>query len=147
MLDHLISTKDNIKAVFPFKEDGINKADVFRILEESGVGLPDYYKWRSRSGCYFCFFQRKGEWLGLYENHPDLFKKAMEYEKYDPETGKSYSWDQGETLGELIKPERLEEIRSRMKGKEHLCDGTLSSIMSATEDDDDFERACLICDL
>ena len=37
-----ISTKENIRAVFPFKEDGIDKAAVMRILDESGVGLPSY---------------------------------------------------------------------------------------------------------
>ena len=58
-----ISTKPNITARFPFKEDGIKKPDVIRILEEAGLGIPDYYKWRTRSGCYFCFFQRKSEWL------------------------------------------------------------------------------------
>ena len=86
-----ISTKPNITAVFPFKDDGITKPDVFRILEESGVGIPEYYKWRSRSGCYFCFFQRKSEWVGLYENHPDLFKKAMAYEKTNSETGRRFT--------------------------------------------------------
>ena len=69
-----ISTKENIRAVFPFKEDGIDKAAVMRILDESGVGLPSYYEWRSRSGCYFCFFQQKGEWVRLRERHPDLFR-------------------------------------------------------------------------
>ncbi len=43
-----------------------------RILADSGVGLPAYYEWRSRSGCYFCFFQRKNEWAGLLKQHPDL---------------------------------------------------------------------------
>ena len=52
-----ISNKPNIKAVFPFVEDSIVKADIFRFLEET-VGVPEYYQWRSRSGCYFCFFQR-----------------------------------------------------------------------------------------
>src|SRR5690554_837627 len=33
-----ISTKPNITSVFPFKEDGIVKEDVYRILNESGVG-------------------------------------------------------------------------------------------------------------
>ena len=46
---------------------------------ESGLGKPSYYEWRSRSGCYFCFYQRKKEWVGLLENHPDLFEKAIEY--------------------------------------------------------------------
>ena len=53
----------NIEPKYPFKEDGITKEGVYRILEESGLGLPDYYKWRTRSGCYFCFFQRKSEWV------------------------------------------------------------------------------------
>ncbi|HNT34020.1 MAG TPA: phosphoadenosine phosphosulfate reductase family protein, partial [bacterium] len=60
-----ISTKSNITAHFPFVEDGIRMNDVVQILEGSGLGLPDYYRWRSRSGCYFCFFQQRREWVGL----------------------------------------------------------------------------------
>ena len=56
-----ISHKETIKAIFPFVEDGIVREDVFRMLEET-VGIPEYYKWRSRSGCYFCFFQQQKEW-------------------------------------------------------------------------------------
>ena len=67
-----ISTKKTIEAVFPFIDDGYVKADIFRLLEDT-VGIPEYYRWRSRSGCYFCFFQRQDEWLGLKENHPELF--------------------------------------------------------------------------
>lgn len=98
--DGYVSTKPNIRPVFPFKEDGLVKADILRILEGS-VGVPEYYSWRSRSGCYFCFFQRRGEWRGLKENHPDLFAAAKSYEKSDALTGKSYSWVQGVTLAEL----------------------------------------------
>lgn len=95
-----ISHKPNIKAVYPFIEDDIVRGDVFRILEES-VGIPEYYKWRSRSGCYFCFFQRKEEWIGLAENHPDLFERAKQYEKIDPD-GKSFTWVQGMPLDEVL---------------------------------------------
>ena len=28
---------------------------------------------RSRSGCFFCFYQQKIEWVWLYEQHPDRF--------------------------------------------------------------------------
>ena len=35
-------------------------ADIFNILRET-VGVPEYYEWRSRSGCFFCFFQRRDE--------------------------------------------------------------------------------------
>jgi len=105
-----ISTKPNIKAVFPFIENNIRHADVVRILEEAGLGLPKYYSWRSRSGCYFCFFQQKREWIGLLENHPDLFEKAKAYEKVDPVTGERYTWNQGESLDELA--QRADEIKA-----------------------------------
>jgi 3'-phosphoadenosine 5'-phosphosulfate sulfotransferase (PAPS reductase)/FAD synthetase len=97
-----ISTKPNIQAVLPFREDGITKADVFRILEES-VGVPSYYSWRSRSGCYFCFFQQRGEWQNLKRVHPELFEAAKEFEKADSLTGKTYTWIQGLPLAELEK--------------------------------------------
>lgn len=89
-----ISKKPNIRAVFPFVEDGLIKQDVLRVLEEAGLGLPSYYEWRSRSGCYFCFFQRKSEWVGLREKHPDLFEKAKEYEKFNTDTGEHYTWSE-----------------------------------------------------
>ena len=116
-----LSTKPNIKTVFPFREDGIDKNDVYRILEESGVGVPSYYDWRSRSGCYFCFFQRKSEWVGLLENHPDLFKKAMEYEKAESEKESGFTWSQSESLKELSRPERVAQIKADLeKKKERL---------------------------
>ncbi len=141
-----ISTKPNIKPKFPFKEDGIKKADVYRILQESGVGVPDYYKWRSRSGCYFCFFQRKNEWAGLLEHHPGLFDLAKAYEKADPNTGVRYTWQQGESLEELAHPDRLLRIRGANSRKSTPPAATLEQVF-ATEDDDPEDRACLICDL
>lgn len=146
-----ISSKPNIKARYPFKEDGIVKGDVLRILEESGLGIPPYYKWRTRSGCYFCFFQRKVEWVGLKENHPDLFEEAKRYEKTDPETGERFTWSQGESLDELINPERSEEIkRNHLRNMEHsreaFANRSLFDILSE-EDEDDAEQACLICHL
>lgn len=110
-----ISTKPNITSVFPFREDGIVKEDVYRILEDSGVGVPEYYAWRSRSGCYFCFFQRKSEWVGLMENHPSLFQKAKEYEKFNPEMEERYTWSDAESLDELARPKRVTEIKQKVE--------------------------------
>ncbi len=134
-----ISTKPNIKARFPFKEDGLVHADILRLLEEAGLGLPEYYKWRTRSGCYFCFFQRKAEWAGLLEHHPDLFEEAKKYEKTDPETGDRYTWQQAESLDELARPERLIEIRRKTQPAKPA--GTLADVL----DDQDDEEACAIC--
>ena len=99
-------------------EEILVKDDIVRILDESGVGVPAYYNpiefevdgqkgtyCRSRSGCYFCFFQQRIEWIWLLEQHPELYKKSMEYEK------DGYTWIQGETLEELSRPERVRQIK------------------------------------
>lgn len=106
------SNQNNIVPYYPFIEDGLVKADVVNLLNEVGLGLPEYYAWRSRSGCFFCFFQRRIEWIGLYDNHPKLFEKASRYEK-DHADGREYSWIQGETLESLI--ERRESVIKQWK--------------------------------
>ena len=105
-----LSDRPNIIPVYPFKDDGITLSGVQKILENSGLGLPDYYKWRSRSGCYFCFYQQIGEWQGLKENHPELFEKAKAYETKDD--GKRYTWVDGRSLEELEKLEKKYSIQS-----------------------------------
>lgn len=107
-----VSTKPNIKPVFPFKEDGLCYADIRAILEMAGLGLPEYVSWRSRSGCYFCFFQRKIEWVGLLENHPDLFWQASAYEKTDGLEDKRFTWCRNESLAELARAERVLQIKN-----------------------------------
>ena len=142
----------NIDPKYPFKEDGVVEADVYRILEESGLGLPEYYKWRTRSGCYFCFYQRKAEWVGLIENHPDLFELAKSYEKFNDETGERYTWSQSESLAELSDAERIEQIKASYskamtRKKASQPNRTLLEILGDTLDDEDDEEPCLICDL
>ena len=94
----------------PFKESGIDKEGVLEILESAGLGLPEYYTWRTRSGCTFCFFQQKIEWVRLKEHHPEAFEEAKAYEKNSVEHGSPFTWCQGEALDELEKPERVEQI-------------------------------------
>lgn len=118
------ATHANMAVRLPFREAGVDKLGVLDILEASGVGLPDYYKWRSRSGCTFCFFQQKIEWVRLIEEHPDAFAEAKLYEKNAVEHGSPFTWSQGESLNELAQPERIQQIRedhakrmTRLKGK------------------------------
>jgi 3'-phosphoadenosine 5'-phosphosulfate sulfotransferase (PAPS reductase)/FAD synthetase len=105
-------------------DDVLIRDDIFRILENSGVGVPEYYNKvefqldgkkgyyaRSRSGCYFCFFQQKIEWVWLFENHRELFEKAMLYEK------DGYTWMQDERLEDLIKPDRIKKIKEEQLKK------------------------------
>jgi len=149
-----ISTKPNISVVYPFKENNIRKEDVLRMLKEVGLGLPSYYSWRSRSGCYFCFFQQKIEWVGLLENHPKLFKKAMDFEKIDSETGAPlFTWIQGESLKDLAKPERIERIKNEFERRLSFRKGRLPAncklkdIFVFEDEEDSFSRACNICHL
>jgi len=147
-----ISTKPNIKTVFPFVEDNLRHDDIMRILNESGLGLPKYYEWRSRSGCYFCFFQQKMEWVGLLENHPGLFETAKAYERFDEKTGERYTWVQGESLEELAQPDRIVQIKENyekrklreansFKGNQKLND------LWNEDFEDDEEASCNICHL
>ncbi|WP_166216970.1 phosphoadenosine phosphosulfate reductase family protein [Pseudomonas atagonensis] len=111
------SKHENLKVVLPFRTDGIDKAGVLEMLESSGVGLPRYYEWRSRSGCTFCFFQQKIEWVRLRERHPNAFEEAKALEKTALEQGSPFTWTKGEPLTELEKPERVGAIRKEYEAR------------------------------
>lgn len=155
--DGYISKKSNITPVFPFKEHGLVKADIYRLLEESGIGMPDYYRWRSRSGCFFCFFQRKYEWVMLAEEHPDLFAEAVRYEnEYSSKNGRKgsrdYTWSQGETLLEILerKDEIIAEHQKSLEKKladKKQSSQTLADALESVLDDEDMEMPCLACHL
>ena len=150
-----ISHKPNISARFPFKEDGIDKAGVTAILEDGGVGLPAYYEWRTRSGCYFCFFQRKSEWVGLADRHPDLFEKAIEYEdkvsfEASAMEGRKYTWSGKESLRDLIA--RRDEIElhrdtAMKRAQEQVKDLPLLNVLENALDEEDDSQGCFICHL
>lgn len=152
-----ISHKPNITPVYPFREHGLKLKDIEEILRDSGIGMPPYTKWgRTRSGCYFCFYQQKIEWVRLKETYPELYEKAKAYEKPFEKTGNFFTWSNGESLAELERPERMEQIK-----REHVIrierniqrreNATLLEIFSehnsveAPADDED--QGCLVCQL
>lgn len=106
------SKHDRLIIQLPFKEAGIDKAGVLEILDGAGLGLPEYYSWRSRSGCTFCFFQQKIEWVRLLERHPNYFEQAKNYEKTAIANGSPFTWSQGESLVDLAKPDRIAAIKA-----------------------------------
>jgi hypothetical protein len=136
-----MSTKNNMKSVFPFIDDGLELRDIENILIESGLGKPSYYEWRSRSGCYFCFYQRKSEWLSLLDNHPELFQSAVDYEQkigFEATSSSStYTWSQGESLKDLVK--RREKI------KPYSATSKDSSLLIDILDDTDSDDFCSLC--
>ena len=150
-----ISTKPNITAVYPFRDDGLVRADIIRILEDSGLGLPPYMAWgRSRSGCFFCFYQQKIEWVRLWEMHRDLFDRAKEYEEQTVQFGEQFYWCQNESLAELERPERMQQIkdnwdaaqaRARAKRRNVPLVESLGGL--EPQDDPTLRDGCLICSL
>jgi len=120
----------------------------------SGVGMPPYTKWgRSRSGCYFCFYQQKIEWVRLKEKHPELYDKAKAYETTYEKSGNTFTWSERESLSELERPERMTAIREehakRSKARAQSgADLTLAQVYERMAQDADLEGdSCLICTL
>lgn len=147
-----ISTKPNITPLYPFQEDGLKLPDIEEILRTSGVGMPPYTEWgRSRSGCFFCFYQQKIEWVRLKETYPDLYEQAKEYEKPYEGSGNTFTWSERESLSELERPERMQAIKDEhsRRTEARILRGdnlTLAEVYRRAEEPDDNE-ACLICTL
>ena len=152
------STHDKLLIKMPFREHGIDKNAVYDILNASGIGLPAYYNWRSRSGCTFCFFQQKIEWVRLKRIHPDFYEDAKRYEKTALDHGSPFTWSHGESLIELEQPERIAEIEADFEArrKREIAARRMNPLRvlpsSAEPDDidelylsDEGNGACLIC--
>lgn len=155
-----ISHRETIRPVYPFREDGVVRRDVFRILEDSGMGLPGYYDrlplssagttvevGRSRSGCTFCFFQQKIEWVWLLEKHPKAYEEAAAIERAK---ANGYTWSAGESLDEL--KERRDRIiteyaeKSTRKRGQSNPNARLIDIFGS-DNDLDQEMGCDVCHL
>lgn len=59
------------------------------------AGLPMAHK----TGCWFCPFQSKGQWIGLHDNHHDLWEKAVDLES---NSAKWRFFSNGRTLQEQM---------------------------------------------
>jgi hypothetical protein len=148
-----LSQKPNIKTVFPFIEDGLVREDIFQILEDS-IGIPEYYEWRSRSGCFFCFFQRQDEWLGLSERHPELYEEAKKIEqsvrtKWDWKDGETeagrvgYTWNSQGSLDEIVERAKLKRDQEGVITTDRAPLRWQEEFKRSPEDEDD--EGCTIC--
>jgi hypothetical protein len=74
----------------------------------------------------------------------------MKYEKFDEATGESYTWSQNESLLDLQKPERVEEIKAEQKRKETTSKKRINLSLSdvfGSQENDGGDEGCLICHL
>jgi len=112
------SAKPNIYPVMPLIEAKINMQMVYQIIKNVGLKPPTFFwqyvydevskrmdldlstmlpewiidmlfSWRTRANCYFCFNQRKYEWVGLLRHYPELFKNAQKMEH----NGSDFFWN------------------------------------------------------
>lgn len=151
----LTQAHPHLHVELPFRKAGIKKDGVLEILETAGIGLPKYYEWRSRSGCSFCFFQQKIEWVHLLERHPEAFREAMEYELISLNSGAPFTWSQGESLEQLSQPNRVKQIKAdfeKRKAKQlssfrqnPLRIGIQEVSMDDIYDADEGNGACIVC--
>lgn len=74
------SGRKNMTYCYPLVDAHIDRAGCERIITEHDFPIP------IKSGCYFCPFQRKDQWLNLLKEHPNLYSRAIALEKQ----GKSY---------------------------------------------------------
>lgn len=65
---------DDVTSVFPFREWGWNKADVWKFLNERGIAIP------VRTDCGDCYHQRIIEWRNYWRDHPNRYAESVAIE-------------------------------------------------------------------
>lgn len=73
--DEVHRMKDNrvgyVKNVYPLIDYRIGRQQCIEIIKDARLPVP------IKSGCYFCPFRNNEDWANLYNDHPELYKKAM----------------------------------------------------------------------
>lgn len=106
--------------VYPLAEAGMTKKDVKALCTNYDL-LSPVYQWRSNVSCFFCFFQKKSDWLGLLKHHPTLYAVAEEWERQSMAiTIKGYSWSDSFTLEQLRKADQ-QQIKLWEEPDEEPC--------------------------
>jgi len=93
---------------FPLAWEKITREDCYKIIKDAGFPVPP------KSGCYYCPFAKKQEFIDLKRSHPELWDKAEAMEKNNS---------------------RYPEITLKNKPMEHLLDGVEINKKQATFDE------------
>lgn len=108
--NEIVQTKNST-----YKDSNLTVEIYRKIVEAMDVGKPGYYGWRSRSGCTFCFYQQKIEWVRLKQIYPAAFEEAKSYEKTAEEKrpdGTFYWLGKDTPLSTLEDPDRIVQIEA-----------------------------------
>jgi 3'-phosphoadenosine 5'-phosphosulfate sulfotransferase (PAPS reductase)/FAD synthetase len=126
---------EDVETRFPLREWGWDRADVLRYLDKRGVSIP------KRTDCAWCYGQRLSEWYQLWQNHPDIYERGVQWEKRTGHTFRSASRDTWpaslEAMRQLFK-EGKRPTRSKLPDR-----NVQFGLFGGTEDDDG--GACRIC--
>ena len=69
------SRVDYVTNLFPLIDRDITRAGCIEIIQQAGLPIPQ------RSSCFFCPFNSVDRWRWIYDNHPELYEKAMALEE------------------------------------------------------------------
>ncbi len=110
------STEDYVTNLFPLVEAKIDREGCVKIIKQEGLPVP------VKSGCFFCPFNNLDRWKFIYENHGNLFEKAMNLEersKHFPDQKLN-----GHPLRELkYSFSNNKFITEKERAEDNLCDG------------------------
>ena len=119
---------------YPLREWGWGIDDVWNYLAEKGITIP------KRTDCAWCYGQRLVEWKRLWQEHPDIFQRAVELEQLTGHTFRSPSRDTW--------PASLAELRERFE-QGYKVRGERISLELHSEDkcaaDDSRNEPCRVC--
>lgn len=83
--------RDDPGAVYPLRD--YTRDDCINLIGAAGLPRPH------KTGCYFCPFQPKAQWLALFDLHPELWNKVIELENHSE---KWKYFPNGVTLGQQM---------------------------------------------
>lgn len=81
---------------FPLIEMGVNRNDCVKIIRKANLGVPQ------KSGCFFCPYQRKRQWIELKKHYPHLWWIAVQMEEQSRERTPLYTFQGGISLEEYV---------------------------------------------
>ena len=96
-----VATHPNLSVRFPFREQGVDKAGVFELLDLPVSACRLTIGGDPAADARFAFFQQKIEWARLKREHPEHSRKRSVTRRAALEHGSPFTWSQGESLAEL----------------------------------------------